>query len=189
VIVRADADYYDVLGVPREADKKTIKQAYRQKARKFHPVSAGEASVPLRAASSSTAMLTSTPRRTSIKRQAQKILSKRLERPMRCARPRKPHAPRCSTPPDDARLRQVLSDDNKKAIYDRYGEAGLKGGMGGGGGGFGGADFTNPFDLFESFFQGGFSGGGGFGGMGGMGESRRTRAVQGEDQRWVAGRL
>ncbi len=29
---------------------------------------------------------------------------------------------------------EVLSDDQKKAIYDRYGEAGLKGGMGGMGG-------------------------------------------------------
>lgn len=29
---------------------------------------------------------------------------------------------------------EVLSDENKKAIYDRYGEAGLKGGMGGFGG-------------------------------------------------------
>lgn len=39
VIVRAAADFYDILGVPRSADKKQIKQAYRQKARKFHPVS------------------------------------------------------------------------------------------------------------------------------------------------------
>lgn len=38
VIVRADADYYDILGVPRSASKKEIKSAYRQKARKFHPV-------------------------------------------------------------------------------------------------------------------------------------------------------
>jgi molecular chaperone DnaJ len=37
VLVRA-ADYYDVLGVPRNADKKAIKQAYRSKARKYHPV-------------------------------------------------------------------------------------------------------------------------------------------------------
>ncbi|KIY92454.1 Chaperone protein dnaJ [Monoraphidium neglectum] len=36
VVVRA-ADYYDVLGVPRNADKKAIKQAYRSKARKYHP--------------------------------------------------------------------------------------------------------------------------------------------------------
>ena len=28
---------------------------------------------------------------------------------------------------------EVLSDDQKKAIYDQYGEAGLKNGMGGGG--------------------------------------------------------
>lgn len=40
VVVQAAKDYYDVLGVARNADKKAIKQAYRQKARKFHPVSA-----------------------------------------------------------------------------------------------------------------------------------------------------
>jgi len=63
----------------------------------------------------------------------------------------------------------------------RYGEAGLKGSMGGGGPDMSG--FNNPFDLFEQFFgasvggRGGF--GGGFGGMGG-----RTRAVQGEDEKY-----
>ena len=31
------ADYYDVLGVPRDADENTIKRAYRQLARKYHP--------------------------------------------------------------------------------------------------------------------------------------------------------
>lgn len=40
VVVRADADYYSVLGVAKDADKKAIKTAYRQMARKFHPVSA-----------------------------------------------------------------------------------------------------------------------------------------------------
>jgi molecular chaperone DnaJ len=39
VIVRAAGDYYDILGVSKTADKKQIKQAYRQKARKYHPVS------------------------------------------------------------------------------------------------------------------------------------------------------
>ncbi|OMO87032.1 hypothetical protein CCACVL1_09305 [Corchorus capsularis] len=42
---------------------------------------------------------------------------------------------------------EVLSDDEKRSIYDRYGEDGVKGsnmGMG---------DFTNPFDLFSSLFD------------------------------------
>lgn len=78
---------------------------------------------------------------------------------------------------------QVLSDDNKKAVYDRYGEAGLKGGMGGfGGGGMGGqGDFSNPFDLFESFFGGQAGFGGGAGGFGAR--QQRTRAQPGEDER------
>jgi molecular chaperone DnaJ len=77
---------------------------------------------------------------------------------------------------------EVLSDDQKRSIYDKYGEAGLKGGMGGFGGaeGFGSSD---PFSIFEQFFGGGF-GGGGMGGMGGMGGSNmRDRPMQGEDER------
>jgi hypothetical protein len=54
---------------------------------------------------------------------------------------------------------EVLSDPEKKELYDQYGEDALKEGMGGGGG----SSFHNPFDIFESFFGGGF-GGGGFGG-------------------------
>ncbi len=38
MVVRAETSYYDVLGVSKDADAKTIKQAYRQKARKYHPV-------------------------------------------------------------------------------------------------------------------------------------------------------
>lgn len=48
----------------------------------------------------------------------------------------------------------VLSDPEKREIYDQYGEDALKEGMGGGGGGGG-----NPFDIFESFFGGGMGGG------------------------------
>ena len=102
VVVRA-ADYYEVLGVPRNADKKAIKQAYRSKARKFHP-----------------------------------DVNK--------------------DPGAEATFKQigeayeVLSDDNKRSIYDRYGEAGLKGGMGGFGGGEGGFGSSDPFSIFEQFF-------------------------------------
>ena len=74
---------------------------------------------------------------------------------------------------------EVLSDEEKKQIYDRYGEAGLKGSpFGGGAGGMG--DFSNPFDIFESFF--GMGGGmGGMGGMGGNPGAARDRPQQGED--------
>ena len=30
-------DYYDILGIPRNADDKEIKKAYRNLARKYHP--------------------------------------------------------------------------------------------------------------------------------------------------------
>ncbi|KLO89906.1 putative YDJ1-mitochondrial and ER import protein [Fusarium fujikuroi] len=50
---------------------------------------------------------------------------------------------------------EILSDSQKRQIYDQYGEAGLEGGAGGGG--------MAAEDLFAQFF-----GGGGFGGMGGM---------------------
>jgi molecular chaperone DnaJ len=32
-----ERDYYDILGVPRDADKKTIKEAYHRLAMKWHP--------------------------------------------------------------------------------------------------------------------------------------------------------
>ncbi|XP_024376714.1 chaperone protein dnaJ A7A, chloroplastic [Physcomitrium patens] len=66
---------------------------------------------------------------------------------------------------------EVLSDDEKRSIYDRFGEAGLKGAGGAGGA----AGFNNPFDLFETFF----------GGMGGRSSGQaRNRPVQGDDERY-----
>ena len=54
---------------------------------------------------------------------------------------------------------EVLSDDDRRAAYDRFGHAGLNGGGGAGPfGGFGGSPFgvASPIeDLFESFFGGG----------------------------------
>jgi len=54
---------------------------------------------------------------------------------------------------------QVLGDEEKRAVYDRYGKAGLEGsGMGGG---FSSASMDDIMDIFNSMFGGGF--GGGFG--------------------------
>ncbi|XP_024979197.1 uncharacterized protein LOC112516412 isoform X2 [Cynara cardunculus var. scolymus] len=74
---------------------------------------------------------------------------------------------------------EVLSDDKKRAMYDRYGEDGVKSTVGG----QAGAYATNPFDLFETFFgtsMGGFAGGDttGFGGR------RATTVIKGEDIRY-----
>ena len=37
VMVSAGANLYDVLGVPKDADDKTIKKAYRKLGLKYHP--------------------------------------------------------------------------------------------------------------------------------------------------------
>eukprot|EP00246_Nothoceros_aenigmaticus_P016967 TRINITY_DN798_c0_g1_i2.p1 TRINITY_DN798_c0_g1~~TRINITY_DN798_c0_g1_i2.p1 ORF type:complete len:158 (-),score=22.48 TRINITY_DN798_c0_g1_i2:130-603(-) len=69
-----------------------------------------------------------------------------------------------------AQAYEVLSDPEKRDIYDQYGEDALKEGMGGGG------PSHNPFDIFESFFG---SGGHPFGGSSGRGG--RSRQRKGED--------
>jgi len=56
---------------------------------------------------------------------------------------------------------KILSDTDKKQIYDQYGHAGLQADLGAGGGGFTGSDF-DPFTIFnEVFGQRSSSGGGG----------------------------
>ncbi|XP_076925059.1 chaperone protein dnaJ A6, chloroplastic-like [Bidens hawaiensis] len=119
LIVRAESDFYSILGVSKNASKSEIKSAYRKLARSYHPDVNKEPGAE----------------------QKFKDISNAYE---------------------------VLSDDEKRSIYDRYGEAGLKGaGVGGTG------DFSNPFDIFESLFD--------MGGMGG-GRGSRNMATEGEDQ-------
>ena len=68
---------------------------------------------------------------------------------------------------------RVLSDDDKRAAYDRFGHAAVNGGMPGGFGGFSGG-FPGFDEIFEEFF-------GGFG----MGtRRRRSGPVQGRDLRY-----
>ncbi|XVF74761.1 hypothetical protein PTKIN_Ptkin13bG0137300 [Pterospermum kingtungense] len=74
---------------------------------------------------------------------------------------------------------EVLSDDKKRALYDQYGEAGVKSAVGG----QSSAYTTNPFDLFETFFG---SSMGGFPGMDqtGFRTSRRSTVTKGDDVRY-----
>ncbi|XP_065859220.1 chaperone protein dnaJ A6-like [Euphorbia lathyris] len=62
---------------------------------------------------------------------------------------------------------EVLSDPEKREIYDQYGEDALKEGMGGG------SAAHSPFDIFDQLFGGG--------GFGGGSSSRGRRQKRGED--------
>ncbi|KAK1276522.1 Chaperone protein dnaJ 39 [Acorus gramineus] len=74
---------------------------------------------------------------------------------------------------------EVLSDDKRRALYDQYGEAGVKSSFGGAAGAY----TSNPFDLFETFFGTSM---GGFSGMdqSAFGGRRRGTSVKGEDIRY-----
>ena len=129
-------DYYEVLGVERNADAETIKKAYRKAAIKYHPdKNPGDAEA-----------------------------EERFK--------------------EAAEAYDVLSNEEKRARYDRFGHAGMNGGAGGAGGfgGFSGGGFSME-DIFEQFgdiFGGAF--GGGFGGFSG-GRNRQKRTNRGSDIR------
>lgn len=63
---------------------------------------------------------------------------------------------------------EVLSNDEKRALYDRYGKAGLEG-QGGFGGGFSGRGFEDIFDNLNDIFGDAF----GFGGRGSRQKRKR----------------
>jgi curved DNA-binding protein len=87
---------------------------------------------------------------------------------------------------------EVLADNDKRSLYDRYGKDGMKqrqfGGGGGGGTAAGGMGGMSAEDLFRSFFGsaatgGGFGGsGGGFGGGGGFGRGQQRPRQQRQRQ-------
>jgi molecular chaperone DnaJ len=123
-------DFYEILGVSKNASEQEIKSAYKKAARKFHPDNSET---------------------------GDEDLFKKV-----------------------GEAYDVLKDPNKKAIYDQYGEEGLKGAGGfGGAGGFSGfsdfagaGGFEDLGDIFSSFFGGGFSS---------AGRSSGPRASRGQD--------
>ncbi len=114
-------DYYEVLGVARDAGGDEVRKAYRQAALKNHPDrNPGDAAAEARFKEATEAY-------------------------------------------------QVLSDDDKRARYDRFGHAGVEGVADAGG------DIFSHFqDIFSEFF-------GGFGGAGGP--RRRNGPARGHDVR------
>lgn len=102
-------DYYELLGVPRDADSRSLKKAYRKLAMQYHP--------------------DRNPGDTEAEDRFKAI----------------------------SEAYAVLSDDQKRRIYDRYGKEGLK--NQGGAGGFGdiGDIFSQFGDIFGDLF--GFGGG------------------------------
>lgn len=120
------ADYYQILGISKNATAEEIKKAYRKKALQFHP--------------------DKNPNNKNAEAQFKQV----------------------------SEAYEVLSDQNKRQIYDQYGEEGFKhaAGMGGGQQGFSAASMEealrtfmgafgsgrgNSGGIFDAFFESGFS--------------------------------
>lgn len=119
-------DYYEVLGVQKNASKEEIKTAFRRLALKHHP-----------------------DRSPKEKKQEAKEKFKEIQEAY-----------------------SILSDEERRQTYDRYGFNAPQ--MGG----FGGEGFSGVSDIFDMFFGGGRSP---FGSSRGSGGTRRRRQPYGED--------
>ena len=119
-------DYYEILGVSKDATKDEIKSAFRKKARLLHP----------------------DVNKAPDAEEKFKELGKAYE---------------------------TLTDDNKRATYDTYGEDGLKNAGFDTGGPFAGG-FGDLNDIFNSFF-------GGMGGFGFGGRPDPNAPIEGDDLR------
>ncbi len=108
----AKRDYYETLGISRNASSEDIKKAYRRLAIKYHPDKNREN-------------------------------SKEAEEKFK----------------EVSEAYKILSDGEKRKIYDEYGHAGLQADVGAGGGGFTGFDF-DPFKIFDEVFGRRYSSGG-----------------------------
>jgi len=127
--VSRKADFYSVLGVPRDASEADIKKAYRKLAMTYHP-----------------------DRNAGAKDAEEKFK-------------------------EITEAYEVLSDAEQRAAYDRYGEAGLRGGAAG-------AQGFSHFDISEALnvFMRDFGGLGGFDSIfGGGGERARRDHHRGAD--------
>jgi len=119
-------DYYEALGVSKDASERDIKKAYKRLAMKYHPDrTAGD---------------------------------KELETKFK----------------EVKEAYEILTDEQKRQMYDQYGHAAFEQGGGGGHGGFGGGhgDFGDVFgDVFGDIFGGG-------------GGRRQSRQQRGSDLRY-----
>ena len=131
----AKRDYYEILGISRDASPEETKKAYRRLAIKYHP-----------------------DRNPDNSKEAEEKFKEVSE------------------------AYKILSDPEKRQIYDQYGHAGLESEVGTGAG-FRGFDF-DPFKVFEEVFGRGGVGGDIFGNLfGGRATVRETQP--GSDLRYT----